>query len=273
MARSPNQPINQCLQESMLMQVRTHAPTALGVRVPREMPEPIARIGFARRIPRVLPLLAGAALLLGALQPASAALLTLSAIGAGGRDLGANGTFDQLLTGPLAYNTGRDMSGAERRWAMEFDLSGLPTGAVINSVSLNLRTASSSAVGQTALFGYLGDGVMGLTDMTAGSLVMNFTPTTFLTVDYDVTGFVSNLNGQGASWAGFNLRQIPLEAVGSGVGHTWNGPDNFPAPALKIDYTVTTSTVPEPDSMLLVALALGCLLFARAGRHDGGLRG
>lgn len=204
-----------------------------------------------------------AALWLVLAQPASAATVTLNAIGAGGIDTGVNGVFDQLVTGPLAYATGRDGLGAERRWAMEFDLSSLPSGAVVNSVTLTLRASTGSAVGQTGLSGYSGNGSMSLADMTAGSLLSTFTPATFSIFSVDVSAFVTGLVGLDVDWAGFNLRQTPLEAVGSGLGHLWNGPDNFPAPSLVIDYTAPTAFVPEPASTLLVAIALGGLALVR----------
>lgn len=206
---------------------------------------------------------AAAALWLVLAQPASAATLTLNAIGAGGIDSDVNGVFDQLVTGPIAYGTGRDVSGAERSWAMEFNLSSLPSGAVINSVILRLRASTGSDVGQSGLSGYSGNGSMSLADMIAGSLLSTFTPANASIFGVDVSPFVTDLVGLNVDWAGFNLRQTPLEAVGSGFGRLWNGPENFPAPSLVIDYTAPTASVPEPASTLLVAMALGGLALVR----------
>lgn len=211
---------------------------------------------------------AAAALLLGAALPATAATLLLSGIGAGGADAGADGSFETLLTGPGAYNTGRDAVGAEKRWALEFDLSGLPSGAAISSATLSLRTSRPDLAGQIGLSGYTGNGTMATGDMSAGALLSTFTPTTSLPFDLDVTAFLQGLGSSNAGWAGFNLRQTPLEAVGSGSGDAWNGPESFPAPALTIVYTVPNASVPEPATALLATLALGGLALSRTRRQS-----
>ena len=186
--------------------------------------------------------------------------MSVGGVGAGGIDLDNNGVFDTLVTGSIAYTTGREGAGGERRWAVEFNLAPLPAGATITAASITLRTATPAAVKQTQLNGYAGDGQITQADMIAGSEVLTFTPATFSNVNYDITTFVTGLYSPAQTWIGFNLRQAPLETTGSGFGDSWNGPDNFPAPSLNVTYT--PAAVPEPAAALLLALGLGGLLLA-----------
>jgi len=194
-------------------------------------------------------------------REARADVMTFTAVGSGGRDNGIDGTFD-LLT-PNEFVTGVvDVIFVELlyRFALEFDISALPGGATVNSATLYLRVANGT-IGPTTLAGYLGDGTITLADMTAGADVVSFTPADFSLHGYDVTAFIQGMYGSG-DWAGFSARQNPLGTTSA----FWDGPQDSEYPRLSIDYTVRSSSIPEPASLALLGLGLAGLAAVRRRR-------
>lgn len=162
---------------------------------------------------------------------------TLS-IGNGGADgeVGAGfQTFDGGTTwSPVGYcATGSD--GTENRFALEFPLTDLPTGATISSASLALRTAGYVVAKQTAIYGYAGDGSITAADVTVSGTPVLFTPTTDSEREsHDVTSLLTS-DVVDSGWAGFSLRQSPL-IVFAAAG--WDCPSNVDYPILTIDYSL-----------------------------------
>lgn len=79
--------------------------------------------------------------------------------------------------------------------------------------------------------------------MTAGSLVLTFTPTSTAREPHDVTSFVAARVGDEDPWAGFSLRQEPLGSRDA----PWDCPENGGFPQLIVEYTLPDITPPETD--------------------------
>ena len=75
----------------------------------------------------------------------------------------------------------------EYRAAMEFDITALPVGAVVNSATLKLMSADLNAM--IGVHGYAGDGVVAAADLAVENLIVSFDHNPGLN-QVDVTGFV-----------------------------------------------------------------------------------
>ena len=97
------------------------------------------------------------------------------------------------------------------RTAFEFDLSGLPAGAIVNSATLTMVLTNWEGTRALQAHGYAGDGTVQLSDCdNLDGLVGTFgvDPIGTQTVTLDVTGFVAGLAG-GGPFAGFGVREEP----------------------------------------------------------------
>lgn len=132
--------------------------------------------------------------------------------------------------------------GGAEGFAIEFNLSSLPSGATINSAQLRLRTSRPDKAGQTTLAGYIGNGAFELSDVTTGSDLLTFTPPDQINF-LDVTNFVKSVVAGANPIAGFNLRQNPdINKYAS-----WDSiVQGFP-PLLTIDYTLPNSAPTASD--------------------------
>jgi hypothetical protein len=98
------------------------------------------------------------------------------------------------------------------RTAFEFDLSGLPAGAIVNSATVTMVSSNWEGTRSLQAHGYAGDGTVQLGDCdNVDGLVGTFgvDPSGTQTVILDVTGFVAGLVASGGHFAGFNLREEP----------------------------------------------------------------
>lgn len=98
------------------------------------------------------------------------------------------------------------------RTAFEFDLSGLPAGAIVNSASLTMVLTNWEGTRALQAHGYAGDGTVQLSDCdNLDGLVGTFgvDPIGTQTVTLDVTGFVAGLFAGGCPFAGFGVREEP----------------------------------------------------------------
>lgn len=164
---------------------------------------------------------------------------TTISIGNGGADGEVGGGFVSSIGGPwttlfgcatgyFAHNTDD-----EGRFALEFPLSVLPAGATITSASLALRTSRSDLAGQTAIYGYAGDGTISAADVTVTGTPVLFTATTDSSRESHVVTGLLTAGVIQSGWAGFSLRQEPLGPDGT----FWDCPNSFRYPILTIQYT------------------------------------
>lgn len=153
------------------------------------------------------------------------------------------------------------------RAAMEFDVSGIPRGAVVNSavVGLHDRGSTFNPPFTISLYGFIGDGLISVADGNA------ITPFNFINSysnvgntgnpDYliDVTSFVQFFVDANQPFAGILLRSSGEGGLfrGNDLASSENG-DLSARPGLTVDYT----PVPEPGSLLLLG-AGGSALLAR----------
>lgn len=118
------------------------------------------------------------------------------------------------------------------RTAFEFDLSGLPAGAIVNSATLTMVLTNWEGSRALQARGYAGDGTVHLADCdNLDGLVGTFgvDPSGTQTVTLDVTGFVAGLVAGGGPFAGFNVREEPANA------------SNFLVMSLDLQYTPVLS--------------------------------
>lgn len=178
-------------------------------------------------------------------------------------DLGPqDGVFDAFT--PLNFGSVNNNGFTSFRTAVEFDLSAVPTGAVVNAATLTTFANVNDGPREIALYGYAGDGSISLADFSLGSLVASATvnPVAGLqTVIFDATAFLDTLVAGNATFAGFNLREDPANSVNLGV----MGFMELPA-RLSIGFTV--GAVPAPPAIwLFTSGALGLLLAKRLRRR------
>ncbi len=103
------------------------------------------------------------------------------------------------------------------RTAFEFDLSGLPAGAIVNSATVTMVLSNFEGVRTLQAHGYAGDGTVRLSDCdNLDGLVGTFgvDPSGTQTVTLDVTGFLAGLAASGRHFAGLGLREEP-PSIGS----------------------------------------------------------
>lgn len=125
----------------------------------------------------------------------------------------SDGVFDDFVTpAPPPYSISNN-GYTEMRTAFEVALTALPAGASIVDARLTLRVATIDGNRMIAVHGYPGDGLAGLADFAAGTLLgtHEVLPTGLLTEPFtlDVTAFVSHLLASGGTVAGFNVRESP----------------------------------------------------------------
>ena len=138
----------------------------------------------------------------------------------------------------------------EYRAAMEFDISGLPVGALVTSATLKLMSMDPNAT--IGVYGYAGDGVVAAADLAVDNWVLFFDHNPGLNV-VDVTAFVQSLVSSSQNYAGFALREEATNHYALFMSVESNSP-----PELLIEY------VPEPVTLGL--LLLGGLAMLRCRR-------
>ena len=136
----------------------------------------------------------------------------------------------------------------EQKSAIEFSLAGLT-----EITNANLRFIATAFSGYPEIFvndpileihGYSGDGTIQLADLDVNNLLLTTQPISTLGVyTFDVTPYVASLVANGASYAGFAVRDI---ANNSAVTF-------FP--------NTLVVNVPEPGQVWLMTVGLGLLLF------------
>ena len=138
------------------------------------------------------------------------------------------------FSGPCATGfTPFPVGGLEHRFALEFPLTALPADATITGATLSLRTSAPEGAGDTAIYGYAGDGEITDDDVQVSGIPVPITPTTAGREDHDVTALLTP-EVLAAGWAGFSLRQEPLGTAFGG----WSCPEESLYPILTITYSL-----------------------------------
>jgi len=98
-------------------------------------------------------------------------------------------------------------AGQEYRCAFEFDISALPSTAKVTSAVLSIRRSGGCATNDCPvdLYAYTGNGSAGLGDVTSGSSIATWTPTSTTTHQWNVLGHIQAHASAGDDWAGFRL--------------------------------------------------------------------
>lgn len=137
----------------------------------------------------------------------------------------------------------------EGRSALEFALSGIPSGAVINSATLSLwGVISDNNIG---VHGYTGNGTLEPGDFSLTNEITQFDPQLGANV-VDVTSFVQAQHASVSPFSGFQLRELVQNEVTQFASN--EDPNAQLRPHLDIDYTA--AAVPEPGTFVLAALGL-----------------
>jgi len=178
-----------------------------------------------------------------------------------------DGVFDLLFPSSPANIVGGSPN-AEYRSALEFQLTSIPLNSIINSATITLREVAASGSGGSVgvnVHAYVGNGVVELSDMyvnhqVAGPVIVNLgVPPP--PIQFDVTNAINGFYTSGATFAGFMLRGPPNDfALQLGSN---DNPNVGSRPTLGIVYTV----VPEPSTLMLLALGAVGLLIALASLH------
>jgi hypothetical protein len=201
-----------------------------------------------------------AGLLLSFLTPSQAAATVVElsyTVAATATDDGPqDGVFDAFA--PFNFGSVNNNGYTSFRTALEFDISAVPAGSVINAATLTIVVGFVEGTRQIALNGYSGSGAISLGDFSLNGLVGNATlnPPGPQTVIFDATVFLESLLTSGEAFAGFNVREDPAN------------PSNFTVfnvldyePRLSIDFVA--QAVPEPSPVSLLGAGLLAILFVK----------
>lgn len=124
-----------------------------------------------------------------------------------------DGVFDSisdagLTISPKSFGSFGGSSPYNQRAVMEFDLSQLPPGIIVESASLRM-TAFSGTSGNTFLMhGYEGDGVISLSDADATETLadIQIRSSKPSSVTFDLTEYTNSLLSRGVNYLGLSLR-------------------------------------------------------------------
>lgn len=206
---------------------------------------------------------------------AHAVLINLTLVSAPSRDgtvsesVAGSGVFNVLDTSGISMFPRVGIAAAEitaQVGLMEFEISSIPSGSTIDSVSITLTKGTTIlATAHTVDFlGYAGDGVLALADaMVAATPLTTATGFTIPAADvtYDLgTGFLQSILGT-TDFAGIRMQSNDLGAI-------FNTTESiFTDPTLTVEYTPGAAAVPEPTGLALLGLSAAAFCGVRLRRR------
>lgn len=181
----------------------------------------------------------------------TASTVSLPVSDRGGIDIRANGTWDGLngedSTGEAVtwLPQSAQIDAQERRIGFEFDTRALHPAYLVQDAHFAIFPSNISGGPRTVqLRGYMGNGAVEVTDMTADTVVTSFLASTTAPVSLDVKPFLQTAARQQYSFTGFLLRldmiQAADDAFNLGVT-TSNNVNPDIRPRLNITYCVDSN--------------------------------
>jgi len=171
-------------------------------------------------------------------KAASVALLAVADIS--GSDTNLDGFFETLFDSAdtRLYADYKTFGPGRRNAATEFNISTIPTGAVVVAASLQFTASNATLFNGIDVSGYSGDGVMSVEDLAAGVLITNVhLPSPFFQGVADVTHHVQAVLAAGGRYAGFRL-QAPAPVSLANQGASLFSSEASPPPRLSIRYAL-----------------------------------
>jgi hypothetical protein len=120
-----------------------------------------------------------------------------------------DGVFDEFS--PVNFGAINENGFTSFRTAVDFGLAAIPKGSTINAANLSVVVNNYEGMRQVAVNGNVGGGTVQLNDFSSDQPIGGWTvpPVGVTTLNFDVTGFLSQLVSNNASFAGFNFREAP----------------------------------------------------------------
>lgn len=150
------------------------------------------------------------------------------------------------------------------RSAIEFDLAALGTSPSITSADLLLRDGGSSLDGILNIWGYIGDGTIGLGDGAETGLLVGavniVAAAGIQDFSIDVTTFLQGAVDGGASYAGFLIGAATPTGLGGAASDMCASADgsylNCEGVGPRLNVAFDASPAPAPGPILLMGLGL-----------------